>query len=355
MTARPLLLAATLLIASFLLPAPGWTQGAGEACDLTGYDPTVRPDPAGTPTEVEIGVYVVEIDQVDNVGQGFRIDLFVLVSWSDSRLGRVVRDAGRSRCLLPRLAVWEPRLVLFNRRDLTPQLPDVVTVDGEGNARYAQRLYGDLRSPLDLHDFPIDAQVLPITAVSIEYGPDEVRLDFNEEAASRGDHLLIPGWRVHDETYLVDAMETRSADPTVPGQRFARFRYAFHVSREVSYYIWRVIGPLTFIVGMSWAVFWIHPSMANVQIGLGATSILTLIAFLFSLNTVLPPLPYLTRLDIFLFASLALVFLAFSEAVATAILNASGRENLAIRIDRTARWIFPGLYVLIHVLVWNIG
>jgi gamma-aminobutyric acid receptor subunit beta len=356
MTDRSLLRATSiaLLLSPFMALSVS-AQGGAEPCTLVNYDPTVRPDPEGKPTAVRVGIYVVEIDQIDNVEQSFRIDFFVILSWHDARLGDVVRHAGRNRCVLPRLAVWEPRLVLFNRRDLTPQLPDVVTVDNEGNARYVQRLYGDLRSPLDLRDFPTDSQVLPVTAISIEYGPDQLRLDFNEEAPSRGDDFLIPGWRVDDETHLVDVMQTRTADPTTPGERFARFRYTFHVSREVSYYIWRVIGPLTFIVCMSWAVFWIHPGLAAVQIGLGATSILTLIAFLFSLNNVLPPLSYLTRMDIFLFCSLALVFLAFTEAVATAVLNASNREKLALRFDRTARWLFPCVYILIHLVVWNVG
>ena len=346
--------AVVAMLSVFVTPRV-WAQGATNPCDLTDYDPTIRPDPEGQPTVVRIGIYVVEIDQVDNVEQSFRVDFFVLVSWNDARLGEVVHNGGRNRCFFSRLAVWEPRLVLFNRRDLTPQLPDVVTVEADGNARWVQRFYGDLRSPLDLRDFPLDSQVLPLTAVSIEYSPDEVRLGFDEASATRGDDLLIPGWHVDHETHLSDTMETRTAAPTTPGRRFARFHYAYHVSREVSYYIWRVILPLTFIVCMSWAVFWIHPSMAAVQIGLGATSILTLIAFLFSLNNVLPPLSYLTRMDFFLFFSLALVFLAFSEAVATAVLGSSDREKLAVRFDRTARWVFPCLYVFIHAIVWNVG
>jgi len=103
---------------------------------------------------------------------------------------------------------------------------------------------------------------------------------------------------------------------------------------------------------MSWAVFWIDPGMVGVQIGLASTSILTLIAFLFSLNAILPPLSYMTRMDIFLFASLALVFVAFVEAVATAMLKASNRESLSLSIDRWARVIFPAAFGLIQASLW---
>ena len=105
---------------------------------------------------------------------------------------------------------------------------------------------------------------------------------------------------------------------------------------------------------MSWAVFWIDPSNFGVQIGLASTSILTLVAFLFSLNNILPPLSYLTRMDLFLFFSLALAILAFGEAVVTAVLQARDREALALRIDRWARWLFPAAFGALHLALWTL-
>jgi hypothetical protein len=46
---------------------------------------------------------------------------------------------------------------------------------------------------------------------------------------------------------------------------------------------------------MSWAVFYFEPDQIAPQIGLAATSILTLIAFLFSLGKILSPIVYLTK------------------------------------------------------------
>ena len=80
--------------------------------------------------------------------------------------------------------------------------------------------------------------------------------------------------------------------------------------------------------------------------------LVTLVAFLFALNNVLPPLSYLTRMDVFLFASLALAFLAFAEAVTTAVLKAGGREALALRLDRWARWLFPAAFAALHAALW---
>ena len=262
------------------------------------YDQARRPDPEGKPTEVGIGIYVIDIERVDDVDQTFRADLFAILRWRDPRLATSVRRSGLRECRVPREEVWNPAIVLFNQGSYDRQLPDVVRVDREGRVEYTHRFRGSLRSPLRLQEFPLDTQVLPITLVSIEYGPEQLKLAFDETAPRRAEAFAIAGWGVVKETHRVDILDTRAA----AGGRFVRFVYELHVERELGYYVFRVIVPLMFIVLMSWAVFWIDPDMAGVQIGLAATSILTLIAFMFSLNAILPRLSYLTRMDVFLFA-----------------------------------------------------
>ncbi len=74
---------------------------------------------------------------------------------------------------------------------------------------------------------------------------------------------------------------------------------------------------------------------------------------MFSLSQVLPRLSYLTRMDIFLYSSLALAFLAFGEAVLTGVLNARDRDALSLRIDRWARWIFPIVFATLNLVLWT--
>lgn len=48
-----------------------------------------KPDPEGTPTEVQVSFYVVNIESIDNVGQNYTVDFILILSWQDARL-RVV-------------------------------------------------------------------------------------------------------------------------------------------------------------------------------------------------------------------------------------------------------------------------
>jgi len=95
-----------------------------------------------------------------------------------------------------------------------------------------------------------------------------------------------------------------------------------------------------FIVLMAWAVFWLDPQAAGVQVGISTASVFTLVAFLIALRGRLPPVDYLTRMDELILCSTALVFVALAEAVLTSRLAQIGQQALAMCIDAYGRWVY---------------
>ena len=73
-----------------------------------------------------------------------------------------------------------------------------------------------------------------------------------------------------------------------PGLENSGYAVEFTASRNVQHYILKVILPLVLIVMMSWAVFWIDPVTSNSQISIAVTSMLTLIAYRFAVDSQLP-------------------------------------------------------------------
>ena len=98
---------------------------------------------------------------------------------------------------------------------------------------------------------------------------------------------------------------------------------------------------------MAGTVFWIDPSEMAAQLGISTASVLTLIAFQFSLGHLLPRISYLTRADKFVLGSTILVFLALAEATITGRIAKSGRQELSLKIDRWSRLIYNVLFVVI--------
>ena len=107
----------------------------------------------------------------------------------------------------------------------------------------------------------------------------------------------------------------------------------------------KIIVPLVLIVMMSWIVFWIDPSEAAIQISVAATSMLTLIAYRFIVDGLVPRVSYLTRLDWLIVLSTILVFVTLVEALVTSVLHEQGRTEEGRRLDRISRVIFPAVFL----------
>ncbi len=124
-----------------------------------------------------------------------------------------------------------------------------------------------------------------------------------------------------------------------------RLELSLLAKRNAGFHFWKVLVPLAMIVAMAWAVFWIDPEQLAPQMGVSTASVLTLIAFQFSLGYLLPRVSYLTRADRFVLGASTLVFLALAEAILSSRLAAAGRIELALRMDRHSRWIYPVLFL----------
>ena len=137
-----------------------------------------------------------------------------------------------------------------------------------------------------------------------------------------------------------------------PGMQYSGYAFEFTASRNVEHYILKVILPLVLIVMMSWAVFWIDPNTSNSQISIAVTSMLTLIAYRFAVDSQLPRLPYMTRLDSFFLTSTLLVFFSLIEVLVTTILDNKQQTERAKKIDRYCRAIFPVIFAIASIAIF---
>ena len=132
----------------------------------------------------------------------------------------------------------------------------------------------------------------------------------------------------------------------------SRLDLEFRATRLTGYYVWKLIVPLLLVVMMSWSVFWIAPVHVAPRLGLAATSMLTLIAYRFALASILPPIAYMTRMDLFLVFASVLVFAALAIAVAVTYVADKGKDALALRINEVARWVSPLLFAVVIVVAF---
>jgi len=309
-------------------------------CTAPKFQTDVRPNADGPPIKVSLGIRLIDLMEINDVSQTMTGDFGVLLTWTDPRLAHL------EGCEISLDDIWSPGVVFINSGRTFPSRQRIVKIGPGGIVRYLQRYYGSLATYHNLHDFPFDNQVFRISLYSVEYGENEVQLVVDERMTGRREKLNISNWSVNAVNGVIDR---EYADA------FARFhsRYDFEISanRITAYYVWKVILPLCLIVAMSWSVFWISPAQLGTQIGLSATSMLTLIAFLFATTNMLPQLGYFTVLDKFIGASTILVFLALLESLTTGYLFSKQREEISLRIDRLSRIAFPLAFASLVVVV----
>ncbi len=311
-----------------------------DPCAAPNVRTDVRPNAEGPPTEVAVGIRMVDLTEINDVAQTLTGDFAVVLSWMDARLSNL------EGCKISLDDIWSPGLVFVNSGRLFTSRPRLVGMGPGGQVKYVQRYYGTLASYHNLRDFPFDKQNIVISLMSLEWPEKDVKLIVDEKVTGRRDLLNISDWTIEDAFGVIDRK--------IP-DAFDRFHssYDFHIiaHRITGYYIWKVIFPLCLIVAMSWCVFWIDPAQFGPQIGLSATSMLTLIAFIFATTNMVPKIGYFTTLDLFIVGSMILVFLALLQSLATSYLVSKAHVELANLGDRICRFAFPLVFVALAAIV----
>ena len=313
-----------------------------DLCEIPAMRIDQRPDHNGPPTEITYGILVADIMAIDDVDQTLTGDFMVETSWVDPRLAE---EAG---CRFQLSKVWHPRIESINSSTGIAKRSfarDQVEIDVGGRVRHYQRWYGTIATYHHLEHFPFDPQKFRIRFTSFDYDAKEILIKADKEFTRVADLINIPDWTIgvaSASVELIDMVELRSPRSI--------FILEIPAIRNSNFYIWKVLVPLSFIVMMSWAVFWINPVKFGPQLGISATSMLTLIAFQFALTGIVPKLSYFTTMDKLILGSSGLVFLSFVESVLTIYLVSIKKEAAAFKVDDVCRWLFPLMFIVFWVV-----
>ncbi len=328
-----------LLLASIALAQSNPTAD-DDPCTLPKMRTDERPGAGGAPTKVTIAMRMLDLDEINDIRQSLSGDFAVLLTWTDPRL------SGLAGCRFPLSKIWSPHIIFLNSGLMRPRRPEQVEVSAGGLVQYIQRYQGTLATYHNLRNFPFDDQTFRISLFSAEYGENDVQLVHNDKVTSRRERLNISDWKIGGVKGAIGRLSGKLID------FYSVYEFKIIAKRITAFYVWKVILPLCLIVAMSWTVFWINPAQFGPQIGMSATSMLTLIAFQFAMTNMLPRLGYFTILDLFTGGATILVFLALFEALTTSYLVSKERKKLALRIDIGCRFVFPLTFVVLIVVVF---
>jgi hypothetical protein len=285
---------------------------------------------------VFVSINVLDIIKIDDANQRIAIDFVVKLSWMDKEL----LNRWKEKTVVNKNGIWTPEIQIFNDYSLEKKLKDQFEVNVDGSVSYRQRFVGEINSKHNFSEFPLDDFILKIQIISII--PDMLFINKKDSTKGHPFSYSISGWKINSEWMEINPDDERF-------KNLPHVTYFISAQRMINYYIWKIIIPLAMVVFMSWLVFWVDPIQIGAQLTVGATAMLTMIAYQFTLSNLIPPVSYLTRLDTFILGSNVIVFIALLEAILTSNLVSHDKKTIARRIDYLSRFIFPVGYTMVFI------
>lgn len=293
-------------------------------------------EPSPEPKDVQITFLLLDILKIDDVNKRMSVDFAIRMTWKDVSLN----DINETFHLEQNNELWHPELQFLNSINLEPKMNEIINVKN-GTVTYAQRYIGDVSINANFSDFPFDEHEFKIKVVAVNI--DSFTFVINQAKSTFvKPNLTLSEWDVKE--FNLSIMPFNTQVRYLPG-----FEFKMEFKRKIQFYIWKTVIPLTLVIFMSWTVFWVHPKHLEAQIAITVTSMLTMVTFQFLLSNILPPLSYLTKMDIFVFGANFIVFLTLIETIISSYYNDRNELEMAELIDKRSRIIFPILLIVTYV------
>jgi Neurotransmitter-gated ion-channel ligand binding domain/Neurotransmitter-gated ion-channel transmembrane region len=307
------------------------------------------PSSNGERIPVAIAIRIINISDVDEVAEHFRMVGYLLAQWKDPRLAFTPRAGWEKFRTYAPDQVWYPHFDFVN--GVVPHSAfDITTrVFPDGTVRYSERSSAELSNVFKLRTFPFDRQILEILihpTVSEDQLVDLSELRGNNAiSAEPRVYSALAQWTITGMGVSVDQI------PGITGESVSEMRFTISIARRFNFYIWKVFLPLLLMVILSWTVFWIDPSELSSQTTISVTTILTVIAFAFAIQANLPKVAYLTFIDLFFLVCYVFVFITAIEIAAVHLAGRAGHGARARRLTRLSRIVLPLAFGVANILI----
>ena len=331
-------------IFAFLLLGLFWAGVAGAHSEEA--ETGITSPPGDTPVPVQVGIYLIDITNIDETRNTFDVELDVQVRWIDTRMAFDSEAAGTDRRVHvgPEAAnffdgLWTAQIVLANPVGQMGIGARKMTVHADGRIEISAQVNSTVRTNLDYRRFPFDSQVLPIILESFAWNNSVVELVPDQDRTGFAPEFSLAEWDVEAlDSSVEDVLRVRDAKP------FSNINYEIRIQRQSGYYLWKIFLTVIIIVSLTFVVFWMSDERLGRRAGVSSSGILTVIAYQFVTTSTLPRVSYLTVADLVMTVSIITIA---ATMVMSVFVDRIGYENKAgqLRVDKACRWIFPLAYL----------
>lgn len=277
------------------------------------------------PTQVTVGAYINDIQELDFKANNYVVDLYVWFRWRGTEI-----DPAKTMEFMNRVASDD------NQRENTYEVPKAMP---DGSLYSVVRYQGRFSTKFDLANYPFDTQLLTVLIEDTVSGHNKQTFVPDGERPVLIDPVItLPGFSVGEPAMSIAAntYPTNFGDLAEPeAQTYSRIAVTVPVTRPIVAMSLKTFVPIALIVVCASLVFFVRPRYVEGRIGLGITALLTLVALQLTSSASLPDVDYLMMLDKIYLLAYLFIFVTLARVVATSWRGGDPQSETAVaRADR---------------------
>lgn len=244
--------------------------------------------------------------------------------------------------------------LIFNCTKVCPKLtPEIMngavsSMDVESSTP-TQKIYRVkmlLQDNFDAKDYPFDSYWLRVELKDQFLNKDQLIFVADPKLVIIDPGVILHGWQYN---FRVKSIADERTHPLL-NEVFSKYTFMIELRRPLLMGFLKVIFPAVIIMLFAFISFFVTADKSINRLGIVSGALIGSILFHINLTSSLPPLGYLTFVDMFMIINYLLLFIILFENVYVMRLADSKREKLSIKIDRIGICTLPPLWVLLQII-----
>lgn len=313
------------------------------------------PAPPASPTVVKVGIFLIDIINLNESEETFEVELNVIAEWKDPRLAFDPKETGSDTKyfqgefqLLEVYTGWWPNLLILDEIGSGDVNAVQIQIKPDGLVLLRKQVNVTLETPMKLQRYPFDTQILEADMIPFGFFNDQVILEVDqtilgasEEYAEKNQNVNIAQWTLLDVNLLPFTTDSRFYGPK---KETSAVKLVVRMERKSANTVWKIIIPTIMLVLLMWAIFWMDIHDLSDRLGVSLTGILAIIAFQWLMEGNMPKISYFTFTDSLLLFSFLFMCCTIFESLIVVTLSNKNRQSTARQVDRIFQWLFPIAY-----------
>lgn len=271
--------------------------------------------------KVLISLSLADIEHIDTKSQTFDAEFYLWLKWKEGRSGKNIE--------------------YMNATDFKNIFYDEWA---DSLQRVSAKVRGTFKSRFDVGEYPFDKQILKIRISDYDWNFDSLTYEVETSKIGISKEIFNDEWEIK----LIGATANKEY---ISEDNFSVFEFVIEIQRKSFSVFIKIIIPLFIIMAIAFLNLFVPKDQIESGIGLGISSLLSIIALHFSISSQLPEVNYATKVDILFIVSFFFNLLLIIWVVAGYNLTLGDKKYLIKKIDRYIKPLVPLLYFLFSFIL----